>query len=101
MVSAIDSALSGLAASSKRLQVSANNIANQFSTKTVIDGQTVDQPPAAQRVDQVSLSGGGVQAIVRDANPGTVTVPDIDNGGTKEVPNVDLANELIQIQIAS
>jgi len=101
MVSAIDSAVSGLAASSRKIQVSANNIANQFSTKSVIDGQTVDTPYVPQRVDQVSLSNGGVQAQVRDVNPATTTIPDTQNGGLQEVPNVDLANELIQMQVAS
>lgn len=101
MVTAIDNALSGLAASSRRLQVSANNIANQFSTKSVIDGQPVDQPFVPQRVDQVSLSNGGVITEVRNVEPPTVTVPDVQNNSTQEVPNVDLANEFVQIQLAS
>lgn len=101
MVSAIDSALSGIAAASKRIQVSANNLANQNSTQTNNNGQITDQPYTPQRVDQISLSNGGVQAIVKDVNPATVDVPDLQTGQLTKSPNVDTANELIQMQLAS
>lgn len=100
MVSAINSALSGLNAASKRLEVSANNIANQFSTKSVIDGKVTDTPYALQRVDQVSLSNGGVLAKVSNATPATTTVAD-QQGGTTELPNVDQTDALIQQNLAA
>ena len=100
MVSSINTALLGLSAASKRLEVSANNIANQFSTKSVIDGKTTDAPYKAQRVDQVSLSNGGVLAKVSDANPPTTSASD-GQGGTAQQSNVDPANELIQQNIAA
>lgn len=102
MVSAIDTALSGLKAAGTRLSVAADNIANQSSTKTIKDGQHSDTPYVPKRVDLVSLSNAGVQAQVRDVTPSSVTAPDPNNpGGTQELPNVDLANELIQMKLAS
>jgi flagellar basal-body rod protein FlgC len=101
MVSAINIALSGLNAAGRRLEVSANNLANQFSTQSVgSDGSVQDTPFSARRVDQVSLSGGGVLAQVSNADPGTVDVAD-GQGGLQTVPNVDTASELIQTRLAS
>ena len=95
MVSPINTALSGLSAASRRIAVSADNIANQFSKNYT-----------PKQVDQVSLSGGAVQAIVKDVNPATIPVfnpldPDADANGTVQLPNVDLANELVNQTIAS
>lgn len=106
MVNAINSALSGLKAASKRIAVSAQNIANQHSTKTVVNGQVSNTPYIAQRVDQVSLSGGGVQVIARDVNPPSATVfdpdnPDADANGAVAVPNVSLEDEAINQKLAS
>jgi flagellar basal-body rod protein FlgC len=100
MVSSIDIALSGINAASRRLEVSANNLANQFSTKTISGGQVSDTPFKAQRIDQISLSNGGVLAQVSNANPATTNTAD-GQGGLREVPNVDTANELIQTKLAS
>jgi hypothetical protein len=59
-------ALSGLNASSRRLQVSGNNVANAFSTvQTAPDGSLVNDPYRAQRVAQTSLEGGGVSSSLR------------------------------------
>jgi flagellar basal-body rod protein FlgC len=106
MVSAINNALSGLFAAGRRLEVSANNIANQFSTKSRIDGETVNTPYIAQQVDQISLSNGGVTTQVRDVDPKTITIPDTNNpeaseDGTIQAPNVNLEKELINTLVAS
>jgi len=101
MVSSIDTALSGIFASSKLLEVSANNLANQFSTQTLQNGQISNTPYIPQKVDQISLSSGGVLAQVGNVNPATTTVPDPQGNGTIQQPNVDTANELIQQHIAS
>ena len=69
MVSALNSALSGFQAASTQLEAHAQNIANQSSTKSVVDGKVVDKPYVPQQVDTISLSSGGVQALTRDANP--------------------------------
>ena len=100
MMSPINTDLSGLNAASKRLEVSAHNIANQFSTQSVINGKTSDTPYTPQRVDQISLSSGGVLAKASHVNPATTTVSD-GQGGTTQQPNVDPANELIQQNIAA
>lgn len=106
MVSAINSALSGLAAASKRIEVSANNIANQFSTQSIVDGQVTNNPYTPQRVDQISLSNGGIETKVKDVNPPTTPVydpenPSADASGVVQLPNVDQAEQLIDQKIAS
>lgn len=102
MLSAINSALSGLDAATTQLDASANNTANQFSTKTNANGKTVDQPYTPQQVDQVTLSTGGVQAKVDHVNPATVTLADTSSpSGTQQLPNVDTAQQLVNQQIAS
>jgi len=95
MISSVGSALSGLSVASKRVSVAADNIANQFSKNYV-----------PKRVEQVSLVSGGTQAVVRDVRPPTITVfnpsdPDAASNGTVQLPNVDLANELVNLSIAS
>lgn len=106
MVFAIGSALSGLAAAGKRLEVSAANVANQHSTRKKVDGQTVNEPYTPQRVQQVSLQNGGVQAVVSDISPATTTVydpdhPDTGPDGVLKLPNVSVEEELVGQKIAS
>lgn len=106
MVSSINTALSGLNAASKRLAVSSNNIANQNSTKSLENGQTVDKPYVPQRVEQISLENGGVKTVVKDVDPATVTQfdpdnPDADANGGIQVPNVSLESEIINQKIAT
>jgi flagellar basal-body rod protein FlgC len=114
MVSPVNIAVSGLVAASTRLAVSANNIANQASTQARVDGKVVDRPFVPQVVDQVSLSTGGVQAIVRDAKSSDVkpdAKPDdevddkpplqVQPEGFAEARNVDVAKELIAQKIAA
>lgn len=102
MVSAINTSLSGLTAASKRIEVAANNIANQNSTKTREGDQVVDKPYTPQRVDLVSLSNAGVQAKVNDVTPATTQVPDVNSqSGLTDVPNIDQAQQLIDLNVAS
>lgn len=106
MVNAINAALSGLSAASRRIQVSAANIANQHSTKTIVDGNVVNRPYVAQRVQQVSVAGGGVITQVRDVNPTSTPLfdpddPDADANGFVAYPNVKLENEIVEQKIAS
>lgn len=93
--SAINIALSGLNAAETRVAVSADNTANQSSTRQLVNGQTVDKPYVPQKVDQVSLQGGGTQARVSDVNPASVTV------AGQPLPNVDQANEIVQQSLAA
>jgi flagellar basal-body rod protein FlgC len=106
MISSFNVSLAGLNAAAKRLQVSATNIANQFSTATIKDGQLVNEPYKAQRAQQVSNNLGGVSVVVRDANPPTVTAyapgsPNADANGQAEIPNVSMEDEFINQMIAS
>jgi flagellar basal body rod protein FlgC len=88
MISGImNSAVSGLMASSTRLNTSANNVANQFST----EGEVYQ----AQRTEQTARAEGGVSAQATPKDPATVP------SAQGELPNVDSAEEVIQQQIAS
>ena len=109
MDSALAIAASGLVASSLRLGVSANNIANAFSAGPLADarGRAATFPPAyeAEQVDPVALAGGGTAASVGQVNPGTVASLDpnasfADANGFVASPNVDIANEIVQQIIA-
>lgn len=106
MSTAIGSALSGLAAASKRVEVSTSNIANQSSTSTQVNGVTTNQPYIPKDVVQISLGAGGVRAEVRDAETPAVKYYDpesnqADSDGFVSAPNVDTAEELVKMQIAS
>jgi flagellar basal-body rod protein FlgC len=106
MSTAIDSALSGLAAASKRVEVSASNLANGSSTATQVDGVTTNKSYIPKDVVQISLGAGGVRAEVRDVNNPTVKYhdpesPQADEYGFVATPNVDTAEQLVKMQIAS
>lgn len=106
MVNPINISLSGLAAAAKRVEVSASNIANQASTRTNVDGRIENRPYVPKTVDQVSLSTGGTQALVRDVNRPSDRFynpedPAADAEGFVQLPNVDTATELVNIKIAS
>lgn len=102
MVSVINTALSGLDAAQKRIQVASNNIANQSSTKTTIDGVSTNTPYTPQRVDLVTLSNAGVAASVSDIDKSSTRLAETNNPeGFIESPNIDVAQELIDIKVAS
>ena len=105
MISGFSASLSGLMANSKRVAVSADNIANMRSRGVREDGPA--QQPGAyvpKQVQDVTTAGGGVRAEVRPVTPPSVEVyapgsPDADANGIAAIPNVNLAEELVtQIQ---
>jgi flagellar basal-body rod protein FlgC len=110
MSSILSIAISGMQAATRRLEVSARNVANVHSDGALPDAQENYAPDAPRayapkRVDQVELSSGGTQAIVRDVSPSYV--PTYDPGspyanaeGQVAYPNVDLTEEAIQQLIA-
>jgi flagellar basal-body rod protein FlgC len=106
MTSVFSIAMSGLTAASRRLEISAQNIANRDSTKTVINGQVIDEPYHAQKAQSISNALGGVVKVnVTDANPPTTTIfnPNAENAdanGSSRVPNVSIENELIDQRVA-
>ena len=105
MQNVINTSLSGLQAAGNRLQVSANNVANQHSTSSRVNGQTVGEAYQAQEVQQQAVQAGGVHSEVRTKTPATVSYFDPDNSaanadGLTEYPNVNLEEEVISQQIA-
>jgi len=105
---ALSIATSGLAAATLRLNVSANNVANALSFGPLPDANAAAGFPAAYKpmqVDQVDLAGGGTAARIETVLPFHVPVydpqaPFADSGGLVAMPNVDLANEILQQMIA-
>lgn len=98
--------LSGLQAASRRLENSANNIANQQSTSSAVNDETVQQAFRPQDVVQLSNESGGVKTELRERNPATVAVYNPDNSaadanGIVQYPNVDTTREVIDQKFAS
>ncbi len=95
----INTALSGLNAAATRIGVSANNIANQQTTRTVENGQSVNKPYVPQEVVQTASNQGGVATSLRDVSPPSVPVFAPDNpaageDGLVQLPNVNLAEQV-------
>ncbi len=99
-------AQTGLLAAGKRLEASANNVANVSSTVgRDATGALKNEPYRAQRVEQTSLLPAGVGARIVDAQKPTIRVADASNvvadeDGTVEAPNVSLDEEAVQQNIA-
>ena len=101
-------AVSGLKVASLRLQVAASNIVNSLSTGPLPDAANAANFPVAYstlRVNQTETVGGGTSATVTTITPATVslyepTAPFADDNGMVAGPNVDLANELVQLLVA-
>jgi len=86
MLSAIHTALSGLAAYAKQVEVTAHNVANVNT-----DGFK------KSHTEFVSVGSGGVLPVVRkDESPGPTVLSDRGHGPTMvELSNVDLAEEAV------
>src|SRR6476646_567396 len=101
-------AVSGLNVASLRLQVAASNIANALSDGPLPGTPNPENFPAAYpalRLNQTDLVGGGTTATVSAVSPATVPSYDpsaafADAKGMVARPNVDLANEFVQLLIA-
>jgi flagellar basal-body rod protein FlgC len=106
MISGFSASVSGMMAQTKRLAVSADNVANMQSRGVRKDAAAAYQQGAytPRQVQDVTTTGGGVRAEVRPVTPPSVEVyapnsPDADSNGVAAVPNVNLAEELVtQIQ---
>lgn len=103
MINTIQIALSGLAASSKKIEASAGNIANLNSAGSLTD--PAHAPYSAVTTVQETDEGGGVKAAIIPKN--TPFVPAYDPGspfaetdGLVGVPNVNLAEEAVNITLA-
>ena len=104
-------ALSGMNAATRRLEVSASNVANAGSTGALpnADGTlpTGAQPAYAPlEVVQTANANGGTQTSVTTVKPPTTAVSDpqapfANQNGLVAAPNVDLSQELVNQMIAS
>src|SRR5689334_19247481 len=97
-------ALSGLNAASRRLEVSASNVANIDSDGTVPDPKTgaVGTPAPYQPLDvaqEPEVTGGTLANVTSRQPPYTVQYspgsPYADQNGLVGAPNVDLATEAV------
>jgi flagellar basal-body rod protein FlgC len=103
-------AVSGLNAATRRLAVSASNVANQQSTGALpaANGTVPTGAPQAYtplQVNQTAAADGGTQTSVTTTSPSTVAISDpqapfADQDGMVAAPNVDLAQELIGQMVA-
>jgi flagellar basal-body rod protein FlgC len=103
-------ALSGMNAATRRLEVSASNVANVSSTGALPDasGTVPAGAPTAYaplELVQTASAGGGTQTTVTTAKPATVATfdpqaPFANQDGLVAAPNVDLAQEMISQLVA-
>jgi flagellar basal-body rod protein FlgC len=111
MSSVLSIATSGMLAASRRVEVSASNVANELTTgplPTATGPAAASHPPAyvPQRLDQVAVAGGGTATTIQAVSPSSVplyqpNLPYADSNGMVAAPNVDPANEVAQQLIAN
>jgi flagellar basal-body rod protein FlgC len=105
MLSSISTALSGLAAATRRIDVAASNIANA-QTAGALPGNPGSAPYVPMQVVQSETSpGSGTTAYTAPVNPTYVAVydpqsPDADAQGLVAMPNVDPTQEILQLATA-
>lgn len=104
MTNAIGIALSGLNSASTRLNASAANIANAFTSGSLEEG---GQAPYTPRDTVSSAQGetGGVQTQIISRDPAfspaySPESPFANEEGYIGVPNVDLATEIVNMKLA-
>jgi len=107
MSSVLSIAASGLAAQSKRLAVSADNVANILSLGLKADGSNAAAGAyAPKQTALTSIPGGGVKATAVPVTPPSYETyqpndPNADTNGLVPRPNVSLETEVVtQIQAA-
>lgn len=91
-------------AATKRVEASANNIANMSSAGS-LDPNSQDQPYEALTTVQTANEGGGTSAYNIPKSPGIVNAyapdsPFANSEGLVGAPNVDLAEEAVNLKIA-
>ncbi len=103
MMNAISIALSGLGASMKQLGAAASNIANMGSSGSLEPGGKA--PYEAKTTVQSSTAEGGVEAEVVSKKEPFIPAydpnsPYANDQGLVAAPNVDLAEEAVQMKLA-
>jgi flagellar basal-body rod protein FlgC len=104
-------AVSGMNAATRRLEVSASNVANVFTTGTLpaTNGTVPAGAPQAYQpllLNETASANGGTQTSVTAAAPSYVAISDpqapfANQAGLVAAPNVDISHELINQMIAS
>ncbi|HXZ00361.1 MAG TPA: flagellar basal body rod C-terminal domain-containing protein [Stellaceae bacterium] len=102
----ISIAVSGLNAASQRLAAAASNIANSQDTAPLTPEPGAPQPYQPIDVAQTATPGGGTQAVEQPVTPASIpsydpNSPYANSSGTVAAPNVDLAQQLVNANIAS
>jgi flagellar basal-body rod protein FlgC len=104
-------ALSGMSAATRRLDVSASNVANATSTGALpnADGTLPAGAPRAYaplELVQTASAGGGTQTTVMTVAPSTIAVSDpqapfANQDGLVAAPNIDITQEMVGQMMAS
>ena len=106
MTSPVNILLSGLNAAALRTSVGANNIANARSTAEIQNGKAVNKVFVPQDVIQISQENGGTSATAVNSTRPPISVYDpngitADKNGVVQLPDIDLAQELVNVQQAA
>jgi flagellar basal-body rod protein FlgC len=101
IASAVTTAVSGMNAAAKRLEVSASNVANAETIGAMPTATTPSTVHRALEVRQAEVLGGGVAATVAAATPGWRPRADpssglADENGLVAEPAVDAPSELVE-----
>ena len=99
-------AVSGLTAASLRLNAAADNIANNQDTAPTTPQPGAPKPYQPVDVVQTPVPGGGTLATFHQVHPASNTMydpgsPFADQNGNVLAPNTDLAQQLVNTNIAS
>lgn len=107
MISAISIALSGMTSSTQRLNASAANIANLQTAGSLEEGKQAPYSAltTVSKAQTVGGEGAGVTTNVVPKNTPFVPAfspdsPFADENGVIGVPNVDLAEEIVNVNLA-
>ncbi len=105
MTNPVSIALSGLTAATARVNAAAGNIANAGTSGATENGNG-PAPYTPVDVIQTSIPDNGVVAELQPRTDGTTQVyqpdsPYADPNGLVAAPNVDLANEIVQLNDAA
>lgn len=105
MTNAIGIALTGLNSASLKLNASASNIANLNTVGSLTDENNAPYTPITTQSKSLGSVTGGVQTDIIPQNPAFVPAYDADSpfadeNGLIGVPNINLAEEIVNIKLA-
>ncbi len=106
LLSGVDITASALNAEKMRMEVVAQNIANAHTTRDV-DGKAYKRKVVSFEsvLDSTGKAGVSITQIANDRAPGEVVYnpnhPDADKNGMVQMPNVNLANEMVDLMTSS